>query len=710
MTARAAAAEGYARARAKRAKPRQLLSPSQVRWLGALLLIAQLPQLVFVPVWVAGLGIMLVAVRLALLRRDRARPDATPARIPSWTLALFAIATGVALKTSYGYLLGRDPCVAFLFVLVGIKYLETRTPRDGSLLVCLASFLAVTPFFYSQSVLAAAMTLPALLALGATLQVLAQPSLRNLPLSRARGPVLQALKLFAQGIPLAAMLFVLFPRLTGPLWGLPLDTTARSGLSQRMAPGMISELSMSDAVAFRVDFDGAVPPKRERYWRGPVLAHFDGREWTTGNLRTDGTLARSSSRPVSYVVTLEPHDQRWLFALELPTQLPHFASDDGGEAPAMMGALTGDKQLLASAPVHDALRYRVVSAVADSYPADAGALPAEVAENLALPRSRARDNPRTRELARTLRAQHPDDDEGYVRAVIDWLRAQPFHYTLSPTLLPERAPVDAFLFDTQRGFCEHYASAFAVLLRAAGVPARVVTGYQGGEMNPNGDYLIVRQSDAHAWTEALIGGRWRRYDPTGVVAPSRIDIGLGGALPSSERVPLLARLDSGWIGGIELAWDAFNHDWRRHVVGFNYERQRALFRELRIDVFSGWEIVLVVAAVAALWGALLLGWLTYRRHRQDRARWLWDTMCERLARAGLPREVHEGPLAYVARASVRWPDYAVAFEIIGAAYAALRYGAVPERRRPAALARLARAIDVLPAPATLRATPSPAGI
>jgi transglutaminase-like putative cysteine protease len=709
VNALATAKGGRAFARTRRAQARELLSASQVQWLGALLLCAQVPQLFFVPVWVAGFGIMLVVVRLGLLRRDRARPDGTPARIPSWTLALFAIATGAALKTSYGYLLGRDPCVAFLFVLVGIKYLETRTARDGSLLVCLASFLAVTPFFYSQSVLAAAMTLPALLALGATLQVLAQPSLRNLPLGRARGPVLQAGKLFAQGIPLAVLLFVLFPRLTGPLWGLPLDTAARTGLSQRMAPGIISELSMSDAVAFRVDFDGAVPPKRERYWRGPVLSTFDGREWTSGALHSEGKLARGGGRPVSYVVTLEPHDQRWLFALELPAQLPHFASDAAGEAPTQMGTLTLDKQLLASGPVHDALRYRVVSMVGGDYPADAATMAAESAENVALPRSRSRDNPRTRELAQTLRAQNPGD-EAYVRAVIEWLRAQPFHYTLSPPLLPERAPVDAFLFDTQRGFCEHYASAFAVLLRAAGVPARVVTGYQGGDMNPNGDYLIVRQSDAHAWTEALIGGRWKRFDPTGVVAPSRIDLGLGGALPSGERVPLLARLDSGWIGEIELAWDAFNHDWRRHVVGFNYERQRALFRELRIDLFSGWEIVLMVAAAAALWGTLLLAWLAYRKRRQDRERWLWDAMCERLAHAGLRREIHEGPLAYVARAAARWPDYAVAFEIIGAAYAGLRYGAMPERRRPAALARLARAIDVLPPPAALRATPPPTRI
>ncbi len=706
MSALAATIGGRGRARGSRAAPRKLLSPAQVTWLGAMLLIVQLPQMLFVPVWVAGFGTMLVVVRLALLRRDRARPDATPARIPSWALALFAIATGVALKTSFGYLLGRDPCVAFLFVLVGIKYLETRTPRDGSLLVCLASFLVLTTFFYSQSVLAGAMALPALLALGATLQVLAQPSLRRLPLTKARGPVLQAAKLFAQGIPLAALLFVLFPRLTGPLWGLPLDTTARSGLSQRMAPGMISELSLSDAVAFRVDFDGAVPPKRERYWRGPVLSRFDGREWTSGEIRPGGTVAPAGGRRYSYVVTLEPHDQRGLFALELPSQLPSIASGDGSESIAMVGTLTRDKQLLTGAPVRDAIRYRIVSQVTDAYPADPDSLADDIAENTALSRASTRENLRTRALALDLRSQHPDD-AGYILAVMEWLRAQPFHYTLSPSPLPERSQIDAFLFDTQRGFCEHFASAFVVLLRAAGVPARVVTGYQGGEMNPNGDYLIVRQSDAHAWAEALVDGRWRRFDPTGVVAPSRIDIGLGAALPAGERVPLLARLDSGWIGGIELAWDAFNHDWRRHVVGFNYEQQRALWRELRIDAFAGWQIVMIVGAAAALWGVALLGWLTYRKRRQDRARWLWDAMCDRLARAGLPREIHEGPLAYAARASSRWPDYAVAFQMIGNAYASLRYGAVPARRRDAAVARLARAIDVLPAPAALRASPFP---
>jgi hypothetical protein len=275
--------------------------------------------------------------------------------------------------------------------------------------------------------------------------------------------------------------------------------------------------------------------------------------------------------------------------------------------------------------------------------------------------------------------------------------------------LPGRDPVDGFLFDTRRGFCEHYASAFVVLLRAGGIPARVVTGYQGGEINPNGGYMIVRQSDAHAWAEALIDGQWRRFDPTGAVSPSRIASGLGGAFPASEFVPLLARLDQGWFKGMQLAWDAINHDWRRHVVGFNYERQRSLWHDLSMDQLAAAWVTAIVALLVALWGGGMLGLLAWwRRRDSDRSRVLWDAVCRRLAHAGLPRQPHEGPIAYAARASARWPDFAVAFRVIGDSYATLRYGPPSSdggRGRESALARLARAIDVLPAPATLRAVP-----
>ena len=249
--------------------------------------------------------------------------------------------------------------------------------------------------------------------------------------------------------------------------------------------------------------------------------------------------------------------------------------------------------------------------------------------------------------------------------MLAWFNRENFVYTLSPPLLDEDT-VDEFLFDTRRGFCEHYASAFVVLLRAAGIPARVVTGYQGGAMNPRGGYMIVRQSDAHAWAEALIDGQWQRFDPTAAVSPSRIEIGLGGALPAGERVPFLARLDASWLKSVQLAWDAINHDWRRNVVGFNYERQRSLWRDWQARPLRavagrgdgrGWR--------CSRGPALLAAWLMFRRRRQERALVLWDDLCRRLARAGLPRQAHEGPLAFAQRAAQRWPQFAIAFAAIG---------------------------------------------
>jgi len=253
------------------------LTPAQIGSLGVLLIAAQLPQAVHLPIWVALFGIALVMLRFVLLRRDRARPAATPARIPSWALAVCALAIAFAIRKSYGYFVGRDPCVAFLYVLVGIKFLEVRTLRDGTLLVCLAIFLLITPFFYSQSLFAALAALPAVLAAGAAMESLAHDDPLTAP-SSWRAAWRRTAAMLAQGLPIAAALFLLFPRLASPLWGLPADRAAATGLSERMSPGSISELALNDAVAFRVDFDNAPPPPRARYWRGPVLALFNGRE------------------------------------------------------------------------------------------------------------------------------------------------------------------------------------------------------------------------------------------------------------------------------------------------------------------------------------------------------------------------------------------------------------------------------------------------
>jgi transglutaminase-like putative cysteine protease len=676
------------------------LTHAQIASLGVLLVAAQLPQAAHLPIWVALFGFALVVLRFVLLRRDRTRPLATPARIPSWALAVFALIIAFAIRKSYGYFVGRDPCVAFLFVLVGIKFLEVRTLRDGTLLVCLAIFLLITPFFYSQSLLAAFAALPAVLAAGAALESLAYDEALASHPPPWRGAWRRTATLIAQGLPIAAALFLLFPRLASPLWGLPADHAAATGLSDRMAPGSISELALNDAVAFRVDFDATPPPPRARYWRGPVLSLFNGREWRALSPLPGGRLASGDGPAIRYAVTLEPNDHPWLFALDFPSSMPEIDSDPGTRGSA--GGLAGysrEQQLLMRAPVTQPLRYTVQSTLTDSYPA---ASARDVQINSRTPPG----NPRTVEFARALRADNADDRR-FISAVLQWFRDEQFFYTLAPPLL-EEDPVDMFLFDSRRGFCEHYASAFVVMLRAAGIPARVVTGYQGGEINPRGGYMIVRQSDAHAWAEAIVDGRWQRFDPTAAVAPSRIERGLFGAVAATEPVPLFARQDGGWLKGAQLAIDAFNHQWRRNVIQFNRDRQRALWREWKLDQFAPWQIAVGVSGALLAWAGGVFAWFAARRKRQERALTLWNDVCRRLARAGLPRFSYEGPVAFAARAAARWPQFEIAFRAIGESFAALRYGVADRRddERLALVATLERAIEVLPAPGALRALKS----
>lgn len=683
--------------RSRTAVPATLLVPAQVASLGILLVAAQLPQAIYLPLWVSLLGVVLVALRFALLRVERGGARTT-SRIPSWALALVAVGIAFAIRKSYGYFVGRDPCVAFLFVLIGIKFLEVRTLRDGTLLVCLAFFLLITPFFYSQSIVAGIVALPAVLASGAALESLAGANATPISASGIRAAWKRTGTMIAQGLPIAAALFLLFPRLASPLWGLPADHAAATGLSDTMSPGSISELSLSDAIAFRVDFDGPPPPSRLRYWRGPVLTLFNGRDWRALSPRSGGRLVQGEGPIARYAVTLEPDDHPWLFALDFPSTLPVLEGE--GIARGSAGGLAGysrEQQLITRAPVTQTLRYTLESRLVDSYPI---ASPFEVQQNARMPPG----NPRTIAFAKSLREQYPDERR-YISAVLQWFHNEPFFYTLSPPLLQEGEPVDEFLFDTRRGFCEHYASAFVVLLRAAGIPARVVTGYQGGEINPRGGYMIVRQSDAHAWAEAVVDGQWMRFDPTAAVAPSRIERGLYGSVPASDPVPLFAREDGAFLKSILLTLDAINHRWQRNVIQFNRDRQQALWRDWKLDRFAPWQTVTTVAAGVIAWGFGVLAWFAVRRKRRERALTLWEDACRRLERSGLPRLDHEGPLAFAERASRRWPQFEIAFRAIGESFATLRYGNLANREseRLALLATLERAIEALPRPSKLRA-------
>ena len=669
--------------RAGPAVPR--LTRGQTGWLAALLLCAQFPLWPSIHVWVAAAGTGLVMLRLLppLQRLGSSK-------LRSLLLPALALVAALGLRAQFGYFLARDPCVEFLYLLVGIKFLEARTARDGSLLICLGLFLAVTQFFYAQSPLAALMALPVIVALGGTLASLRTGAEAWEGWRAALEP---PVRLTLQGIPLALVLFVLFPRLAGPLWGTATDTGARTGLSERMAPGSIGELSLSDAVAFRVAFVGPPPSPRDRYWRGPVLARFDGREWSALSRLKTGTVARREGLPIDYTVTLEPHGKLWLFALEHAVGLPHLPEEDAPLSGPVsdIAFLTYDQQLLARNIVTQSVRYAQRSALRASVPPVEG----DASDNLRLPTN----NQRTVTFARQLRAR-VDSDRAYIDAVLSWFRSDPFVYTLTPPLL-DRDPVDAFLFDTRRGFCEHYAGAFVVLLRAAGIPARVVTGYQGGEMSLDGDYMIVRQSDAHAWAEALLDGQWERFDPTAAVAPSRVEQGLGAALPAGEPVPYLARMEMTWLKSLRLHWDALNYQWQRGVVGFNIQRQRDLLREFGLDNARPVQLVVTVIGMAFAWSLLVLGFSRLRGTQVDPELALWSRACRRMARAGLVRRPDEGPLDFSERAATRWPQRSAAIRSIGALYARLRYG--PEReQRAVLLAQLRTFVEALPSARRLR--------
>ena len=660
------------------------LTPAQVAWLGALLVSAQWPLWSHLLIWNTVAGAALVVARVALPPKWRALTGHR-----RWLLPLLAVAAALGIRTELGYFLARDPCVQFLYLLVSIKFIESRDTRDGTLLICLALFLSLTQFFYLQTIAAALSAVPVLLALGGTLA-----SLRGGAAAAAsdwRAQLRATTRLILQGIPIAALLFVIFPRLAGPLWGSPTESGARSGLSDSMRPGSISELSLSDAVAFRVDFNGSPPPPALRYWRGPVLSRFDGREWRAVYKLLPGRFVSRQVRPIEYTVTLEPHGKVWLFALEHPSALPRSPTGDP-LAPTSndIAYLTYDQQLVAKAAVAQAIRYTQRSSLRDSYPGTDD----NPRESLQLPLN----NPRTLAFAKEMREGF-DSDRAYVKAVLDWFHNEPFVYTLAPPLI-DRDPVDGFLFDSRRGFCEHYAGAFTVLLRAAGIPARVVTGYQGGEMNPDGDYMIVRQSDAHAWAEALLDGQWQRFDPTAAVAPSRIERGLGAALPAGEGVPYFARLEMTWIKSLRLRWDAVNYQWQRGVVGFNIERQRDLLREFGFEGVRPWQIVAVFACAVFIWSVLLLGAAQLRRSGVDAEVALWNALCRRLARAGLARAPEEGPLAYTRRAAKRWPQWASTLASIGERYAELHYGP-SDPKREQMLKELKTGVKALPGPRAL---------
>ena len=629
--------------------PKQPIAWRHVAYLLLSLSMVAAPHALLVPWWTVGLVSALFAWRAYLGYARLAMPS-------HWLLFLIAASATLGVFISYRTIFGRDAGVTLLMIMLGLKFLETRTLRDATLLIYLGYFLVITNFLRDQTIPTAVYMLACTLVITATMI--------SLNYARAEPPFRDQLRkagvLLAQSVPLMLVLFVLFPRVPGPLWGLPQDAfSGVSGLSDTMTPGSLARLSLSDEVAFRVKFESRTPRLRDLYWRGPVMWDFDGRTWSMPRFFYNVPHVEVSGEPVEYEVTLEPHSKRWLFALDVPGKVPPLA---------FMG---GDLQLYSSVPVNRRTRYGMVSHLNASY--------GKIENRHALRRALqlpAGSNPQALELSRKLREKHADDLP-LVEEVLKMFRDQNYFYTLEPPLLGEN-PVDEFLFRTRAGFCEHYASAFAVLMRGAGIPARIVTGYQGGEINDYGNYLIVRQQEAHAWTEVWLKDRgWLRVDPTSAVSPMRVDSGISAAVPRGESLPMMARGDFEFLRQLRLSWDFVANSWNQWVLGYTPERQVWLLSRVGIDNAT-WQ---TLTAILFILGGVIVAALVALALRQMRGRVrdpvkiAYLRFCDKLRRKGLPRGAAEGPMDYARRVEHSRPDLTPAVAAITRLYVALRYGA-----------------------------------
>ena len=489
------------------------------------------------------------------------------------------------------------------------------------------------------------------------------------PLPGWRRSLAYAGRVSAQALPVALVLWLFFPRLDTPFWRMPADrTAAETGLSDSMSPGDIINLALSDEVAFRVRFEGAEPPPAELYWRGPVLHDFDGRTWrrnTPVPAQAPGLVGLGAA--YRYVLSLEPSRHNWIFALDWPDRWDLTA-----------GSLTGDYMLVQSTPLS-----RRIDVTAVSHTRVRTGEPLTDAARRRDTRIAGRPQSAHAALARELRRAHPGDRD-YARAVLDLFRREEFFYTLEPPPLGSDS-VDEFLFDTRRGFCGHYASAFATLMRAAGIPARVVTGYQGGVYNAYGSYRILHQSDAHAWNEIWIDGTgWVRFDPTSAIAPARVERSITEALATSGSAAGRWRRFA-WVADVRLGLDALGQLWRERVLQFNQLSQMQLLASLGIPEPDGQKIVILMAVGLTL----AFAWLTWQIRREQRPRpkdpliRAYDSLCRKLAAVGLARKAYEGAETFAARVALERPDLARTVTALCRRYSRLRYG--PQSSRDAAL-------------------------
>lgn len=608
----------------------QAVPRNSLIWLLLAQVVVILPLLAHVPLWIVALWVLCAVWRIQVFRMRLSFPR------PLVKVVMMAGAA-FAVYLSRGSLVGLDAAVALLLTAFVLKLVELKSRRDALVLIYLGFFTLVTSFLFNTGILSAAYSLLPVTALLAALIGLHQGALHEQPVKTAK----LAATLLLQGIPVALLLFLFFPRLD-PLWVLPTPRDKGvTGISDHMSPGDIAELSRSSGLVFRASFQGEIPEQDQLYWRALTLSYFDGRTWHLQRITDDLLLPEWQARgeTLDYSVVMQPSSGPWLFSLMV------------SEAVQQDIRMMNDFRLQYRSPVRRTFMYQ-----ARAWPqalTEPILSPEKYRRYLQLPRD---VNPQARAWAQQLRAEHADDNR-LVGALLRHFNREPFFYTLKPPRLGEHS-VDEFLFSTRSGFCEHYSSAMTFVLRAAGIPARVVTGYQGGEVNREDNYVQVRQYDAHSWVEYWQrGSGWQRVDPTFQVAPERIERGLQDALgdegPETGLFSPLSYRHIGLINRLRINWDNLNYNWQLYVLGYQGELQKQWFGDLFGGLDWRWIGVGLVSAVGVLFALMALWLLKPWQARPALAHRLLGRFDRIVRRANIARAKAEGLRAFQQRVGVQ---------------------------------------------------------
>lgn len=608
-------------------------------WILAFMLMLLLPHALRLPLWISGFCVFCMTWRVGVHLEKFSRPGRL-LRV----LIIMVVVPAIFLQYQ-GTAEAIDISVGLLLTGASLKLLEMRDRRDVYIVIALGFLLLMVGFIYSQNIPIAAYNLLVMLVLVSCMVSMNSPETAQLKhLKLASVMVLQCL-------PLMLVMFLLVPRVA-PLWAMPLPAGAsQTGISEAMTPGDISRLGRSGELAFRVKFTGEPPANEALYWRGLVLDHFDGRTWSRsrGSLPTQGDVSYPESDLdadiLEYDIILEPTRQPWLFGIKM------------AEARSAGVFLDRNDTLVSSRPVNQRLRYQLRSHPSATH--DRQLSRRSLAEALQLPGT---GNPKTQAYARELRQRHVSDLD-LVMAILQLFREEDFFYTLTPPILSE-ASIDDFLFQTREGFCAHYAGSMTYLLRAAGIPARVVVGYQGGEFNRFDEYLMIYQYNAHAWTEVWLEGHgWLRFDPTAWVAPDRIIQGAESFFAESsgflEETPFsfLRFRDTPWLNTLRLQLDAMDYAWNRWVISYDTDLQLQFLGRLLGDNARKWGLSLLFVLMGSLI-SLLAFWLWWQR-RKDALETIerdYLKFCRDMAGYGFERRVGEGPQAYARRLATEQPQ------------------------------------------------------